>query len=684
MRSLEFSPGNTRWGSGGFLLILILLTAAHWAFLQQPRAMAGPLLFLDNLFALLFALTVLALGTGLGLGVLGRARPQGLSTTDTLVLSLAMGSGVLATGVLVLGSVGGFHPPWLLLLLLVSAWLSRADLGRLPSLGLKAAEEVVELAGRPALLVFGMVAFAMLLLAVAPPTDYDSLMYHIQAPAQFLAHGGIYLPDGNFHVAYVGLAHMLYVPALAFGSPSVPAVLSTLFALALGVLLLRMTSSLFSVSEGRLALILLWGSPILMLVAATPKVDVTLAFFLLAGHWALLNALQNPPRAEKWMVLAGVILGLSVGVKYLALLYVAALSPVILYILIQAYRTGGRPLRTASRFGAVFLFASIPWLLKNWVLFGAPLYPHFSEPAIPAWLGALADEARVRSVLGPVMPKPLLGAREPFSLAAWFLHPGRLTPESDGGAYGANLAFLFLLAALPRLRRRAFAAIALPAALFIIGTLLMNGGKLNLRYLIPGIPLLTIGAVLGITTVLRGLRSPAVRTTFVLVAAGVVLLPSTSALAGKIRQTRALSYAAGALSRDDFWSQSPDPEIFSYAAMTESVNNLIPPGGKLLMLFEGRGFGFSAPSIQDNVLTNWLFLRRLYSPGQCLRPAGITHVLLATGSLEYFIRRGLDPSRIGWGAFEDFAVPCLELIEAEPGYTLFRVRPQSREGSTPP
>ncbi len=474
MSGLERTPRTRIWAFGGGLFLLLSL--AHGLYLQQPGLAGGPLLFLDNLFTLLFSFSFLALATALGLGVLSRTRLDGLSDTDTLAFSLALGSGVLATGILILGSVGGFHLPWLFLLLLAGVWVGRANLGRLPDLGLGAAKETAEVAGRPALLVFAAVAVAMILLAVAPPTDYDSLMYHLEGPAQFLERGGIYLPDGNFHVAYVGLAHMLYIPALAFGAPSTPAVLSTLFALALGFLVLRVTSNVFTVAEARLGLVLLWGSPILMLVAATPKVDVTLAFFLLAGHYALLNALYQPPRVGKWMALSGLVLGLAVGVKYLALVYVAALSPLVFLILFQAAGPGRHPLRTASLFAAAFLGAAFPWLLKNWVLFGAPLYPYLSEPAIPRWLASLADEAHVRSVLGPATPKPLLAAREPFSPVTWLLHPERLTPESEGGAYGANLAFLFLLAALPLIRRRAFAAITLPAALFFGGTLLMNGG----------------------------------------------------------------------------------------------------------------------------------------------------------------------------------------------------------------
>lgn len=681
MSGLERTPRTRIWAFGGGLFLLLSL--AHGLYLQQPGLAGGPLLFLDNLFTLLFSFSFLALATALGLGVLSRTRLDGLSDTDTLAFSLALGSGVLATGILILGSVGGFHLPWLFLLLLAGVWVGRANLGRLPDLGLGAAKETAEVAGRPALLVFAAVAVAMILLAVAPPTDYDSLMYHLEGPAQFLERGGIYLPDGNFHVAYVGLAHMLYIPALAFGAPSTPAVLSTLFALALGFLVLRVTSNVFTVAEARLGLVLLWGSPILMLVAATPKVDVTLAFFLLAGHYALLNALYQPPRVGKWMALSGLVLGLAVGVKYLALVYVAALSPLVFLILFQAAGPGRHPLRTASLFAAAFLGAAFPWLLKNWVLFGAPLYPYLSEPAIPRWLASLADEAHVRSVLGPATPKPLLAAREPFSPVTWLLHPERLTPESEGGAYGANLAFLFLLAALPLIRRRAFAAITLPAALFFGGTLLMNGGRLNLRYLIPVIPLLTIGAASGITTVMRPLKSRTLRLCFVTLIAGAILFPSVSALAGRLRETRALPFAAGLLSREGYRVLSPDPEISAYARMTGKVNSLIPQDGKLLMLLEGRGYGFATPVIQDNVLTNWLFLSQLYSPGLCLRPTGITHVLVGTGTLEYFIRKGLDPDRIVWGTFGDFAALCLELMEATPSYVLFRVAsPSEGVGTT--
>ena len=105
-------------------------------------------------------------------------------------------------------------------------------------------------------------------------------MYHLRVPAQFLEAGRIYLLEDNLHVAYVQLVHMLYLPLLAYGSTSGPALLRPflLFYSAWRFSLLRVVSSR---TNGRFQLDILWQPANLMAVWTTKRAT----FSYLAGFF---------------------------------------------------------------------------------------------------------------------------------------------------------------------------------------------------------------------------------------------------------------------------------------------------------------------------------------------------------------------------------------------------------------
>src|SRR5262249_10115931 len=144
------------------------------------------------------------------------------------------------------------------------------------------------------------------LVAIAPPADWDSLMYHLRLPAQFLERGQIFLPEDNLHVAFVGLPHMLYLPLLRVGSSSAPAVFSAALTLALGLSVFALGSRFWGDVCGLSGLLLLWSSPVLLLVGGTARIDVTGALFLLLAHYALLLAISSKSEGDK-VYIAGLL-----------------------------------------------------------------------------------------------------------------------------------------------------------------------------------------------------------------------------------------------------------------------------------------------------------------------------------------------------------------------------------------
>ena len=122
---------------------------------------------------------------------------------------------------------------------------------------------------------------------------------------------------------------MLYLPLLALGSSAGPALLSAFIAVLLGLAVFAFTARFLGDRTASLSLALLWGTTTLLLVAITPRLDVTLAFYLFLAHYALMLALSSSSSRAP-LYLSAVLLGAAIGIKYNALPYILGLAPRIL------------------------------------------------------------------------------------------------------------------------------------------------------------------------------------------------------------------------------------------------------------------------------------------------------------------------------------------------------------------
>ncbi|MFX0201987.1 MAG: hypothetical protein ACFFCW_38235, partial [Candidatus Hodarchaeota archaeon] len=304
---------------------------------------AGPLLFLKHLFELAAVLALFAICAAIGRLVLSRIGILLKQPIEALVFSISVGSGIIGTLVLLLGLAGGLQKLSLGILFLLLALVACKELNAVSRLTVRALVCIRESGGGWVTLVLCLTslaaaAFFLIILASAPPVDWDSLKYHLRVPSQFLEEGRIYLPEDNLHVSRVGLAHMLYLPLLALGSSAGPALVNAFLALLLGMSVFSLATRFFGHQTASLSLTLLWGTTTILLVAISPRVDVTLGFFVFLAHYALLIALSSESNM-KFLYLGAILLGFAVGIKYLALLYVIGLAPLVIWVAVLHTRS---------------------------------------------------------------------------------------------------------------------------------------------------------------------------------------------------------------------------------------------------------------------------------------------------------------------------------------------------------
>ena len=586
---------------------------------------------------------------------------------ERLVFSTCLGSGVLSGCLVLLGLAGGLYGATIGALLLIALTLSWS---RIRHLGPLMSESVQLLMARRnaasaicVSLTIGVLLY-FLVTALLPPVDWDSLAYHLAVPKYFLAQHRVRLPPANLHAAYVGVVQMLYLPFLALNLETGPALLNAGFAVLLGVAVHGAAERFFGGDVADFALCGLWGSTSILLVAPTPRIDVTLALYLFSAHVALIHAVGGPRREVRWLYLAGALVGLSFGVKYHGALYGVALVPVLLAQPRWAFRERaelGRAILIAGGFAA-------PWLLKNFVLFGVPLYPFVAQPVLPPWFARLNGGRSLPEHFPSEAFHVLRQIRRPFNIRDFFLSPGRLGPDVEGPLYFANPLFFALPVLAAAVKWRPLALLAAPPIAYTAGLLLVSRYT-NLRYLIPAFPALTVVAAGGAYAIMRRVVSTKRRH---ILAGGValsVLLPSLIAADLIIRVRHPLGVIAGTESRQQYVER----QLPSYFHARDVVSQSIGPRDNVLMLFEARSYYLDDRFIPDVMLLNWPRLNYIIRNG-CISKRDVDIVLVNMNMVEFYKRHGMHVNTLGMNKFSAFAARCLGPATAVDGYYLYATR----------
>ncbi len=651
------------------LAIVALLSGLVGAHAHVTPRTTGLLLILDHLFDITLVSALLAICASVGGWLLTRSGVELDQPIEALLFSIAIGAGALATTILICGMLSGLQGLTLGLVLLSFAFLTRQEIARLPASMVQCLARLKTYSNALSLLLFGVVALFMLLMALTPPLEWDALMYHLRVPAQFLKHGRIYLPEDNLHTAYVGLVHMLYVPLLAFGSQSGSALLSVFFALALGLAVFESCRQFLSDGTAGLALCSLWGSTSILLTAITPRVDVTVALFLFLAHHALLKALCGS-HGRRAFYLSACLLGLAIGIKYPAIIYLIALVPLIVR---AAWCRPEHFLRTARNlvlFSILCLAAAFPWLAKNWLLLGAPLYPFLGSARIEPWLAALyPHQGDALPIIHEIVRWPSQ-ISAPFNILTLIRAPGALSVEAEGALYYPSPIFLLLpLWVLLIRRNRILNWLVLPAISYLVMLTLVWPYSV-VRYLVPALAPFTIVSVDIAVRVWQRLVPARLVVGLSGLIFGITLLPVGIIAKAYLVKTNVLAHVIGRSSVESYLTRRGR----GYAHMVSYVNRNLPKEARVLLIFEARGYYFNIPVIQDNVLTNWPLLARSKAAGNCLRGTGISHLLVNRVALQHYLRRGIDPQFFQWDEFQEFSRRCLAIAYDVPGLILYRVK----------
>jgi hypothetical protein len=355
------------------------------------------------------ALWILLLGVALGLRIWRWLRLPLVEDCMRVTLAAGLGLGTLGLATFALG-IPGWLSSWTVWgsLGLLSVLCARDGWWLLGWLGTQTRRigRAIRAGSWLDRVLWGYILLTVLLMvlsALLPPTAWDALMYHLAAPAVDQARGRV-LPDPTNPPGYQPeLVEMLYLDLLLLRGDGSAALLHVGFGL-LSILALVAAARLLSdqIRGAALALraaALFLSIPSLVLVLGWPYIDGALVFYELAALCALLCWWNARQKQCRWLLLIGILLGLGLDTKYTAIFAWGALACLILW---QGWRREGARQAVGQVFFLVLgaCVVGSPWLVRNLLLTGDPLFPYHLGHLFPA--GPLWDDGLTQRVLvGP-------------------------------------------------------------------------------------------------------------------------------------------------------------------------------------------------------------------------------------------------------------------------------------------
>lgn len=316
--------------------------------------------------ALLGTALVACIVRGAGASVLRGQRFD--DDTESLVLHIGTGFGVVAVVLFVLGSVGLYRAAVLApLALLALAWPALAS--RHPGALLDGPRELMRVVLRHRW--WWLLFAACSLPALLPPHRWDEILTHLPYAEQWVRAGSLTVDPYMRYPLYTFNWTIVQGAALMAGGETLVHMLSWLCG-ALATLLVGLFLERLGAPRPLriVAMLAFFVTPVVQRYLVVGMNDVPLMFFLAVSVYALFRLRDPALRTPRQVVAAALCAGMFVGIKVLGILFVP------LFPLLAAYRLRGRKL---VLYVAVFGAAGVLWYARNLVISGDPAPPLFSE-----------------------------------------------------------------------------------------------------------------------------------------------------------------------------------------------------------------------------------------------------------------------------------------------------------------
>jgi hypothetical protein len=500
---------------------------------------------------------------------------------------------------------------------------------------------------------------AAFILALMPPIARDALIHHLAIPKLWIVNGGFYETPWAVYSYYPMNVDLLYLIPLYCGNDIIPNFIHFSFGIGTAVVIYLYLRRKFNQATGLLGFLIFISTPVISKLSTMAYVDLGLVFFIAASVLAFIRWRDGEYKQYSWLLISSVAMGLALGAKYNGLVAWFFLTMAIVFIRSRDTGCQGKAISSGLIFFIVSLAVFSPWLIKNTILTGNPLYPLFPGffSRIPSGDGGANTVAFVHSHAGLFRTRELF-----FGESLWeiLLIPLRMffqgqddNPRYFDGVLNPVLIIFVPFAFMKKNMKIENLFFLLFAVYFILISFFLD--QIRIRYILPAIPFLVILTATGLANIFAWLTererllrrmciSGLVIILLVLLGLNVIYIQKYFLKIDPVR------YLMKKESRDDFISRHDA----SHPAMMYINKNTTENARIRLILLAGRGYylnrsyeedrsmGMGLGMIQDMV--NHSGDEKLFQT--YLASLDCTHLLIRYELFQQYLQDDFDPEKI--------------------------------------
>lgn len=424
--------------------------------------------------------------------------------------------------------------------------------------------------------LLGVCFFMGLLGSLTPETFYDAVSYHLSVPQYWInnhAVKGLFCYHSSYIAAYL---HTVYAAALLLGNEISAKCVNLSFAVMAALAIIAIAKRHFSVRSGLTSLLLFVTVPVSIIVATRVGLEFPLTFVEIMALYSALRLIDKSNSGRDnaiWAAVTGVFLGISVASKYTSGGAVIGMFAGLTYYYISG-RDFSKMAKTLPLLLAAILIIMSPWITRNYVTKGHPLFPFVFNEQYTGLNMLIRDRLQSANDMPSVAPGLMSKVRLP-----WDLTMGIVGQEGYIGP--VFLLLLPLLFVFRRLDRR----IKFLAVYFFLYYLFWMAGRPYLRYFLPAVAALSLVLGYAVNLLPQGYRK--------FVMAGIAALGFvniTLAMGVQKNIQDGFGVVFGMQSKYDYLSTQRPSHVTPYYNVATWINANLPKEAKLLIFCDPRGY----------------------------------------------------------------------------------------------
>ncbi len=213
-----------------------------------------------------------------------------------------------------------------------------------------------------------------ILRASFPVSDWDSVMYHLPLAQKFMSGGVLHIEPYSQHLNFPGAMSLIHAVFLSLSAEPSIQIICLIYSLFLLVACYIFTKEFWGEEAGVWAVLTLSVLSMLWMLSHTARIDMIMAYFYIIAVFGLWVWLRTP-RATAGLVICGVGLAMTLGLKFTAAALVVCTGLVFLLTVWKMWRQGQVVSIRQVALLVMIILPSTFWYLRNWHGLGDPMYP---------------------------------------------------------------------------------------------------------------------------------------------------------------------------------------------------------------------------------------------------------------------------------------------------------------------